>query len=379
MVAGEEAEMTLTVTSNANVYSPMIEIPISGFSFDNASVITENGHAGTFEVLNSSTGGDQLALFIQSIGWEKNVEMIYQFNITPENHGALDMDLRIRPLYDDTQVTFANETFPVKGRGNVTVSVVDENAAPVAAESIALGANTVADKSSYTFTGILEGTYPLVVNQTGYPVIHTTARVTPGATALYNITLPSSLADPTLVFSEGGAGSIAGVAQVPPEQLNALRNENTTYNVTVLGNGGKIGIALEFPMRYLMNEPVVLVNGDPTEDYKLINGTFTYDVEQQTYSTTNATLIVYNTTAGNNTIEIGFEGGKLGKARSIGEVTTTDALFILQIAIGLERPWDTYDYIDVVDRDSRKITTTDALYVLQQAIGEIRDEYYNVL
>lgn len=128
-----------------------------------------------------------------------------------------------------------------------------------------------------------------------------------------------------------------------------------------------------------MNEPVVLVNGDPTEDYKLINGTFTYDVEQQTYSTTNATLIVYNTTAGNNTIEIGFEGGKLGKARSIGEVTTTDALFILQIAIGLERPWDTYDYIDVVDRDSRKITTTDALYVLQQAIGEIRDEYYNVL
>ncbi|KUL02580.1 MAG: PEGA domain protein [Methanomicrobiales archaeon 53_19] len=382
MVAGEKAGVTITVRSEKeNVYSPMIEIPIAGFSFDNASTVLENGERGAFEVLSGTTGNDHPSLFIQSVGWEKNMEMTYEFNITPKDHGALDLDLRIRPLYDDTDVTFANATFTVMGRGNVTVNVVDEDGKPVDAESITLvGANTVADKSSYTFTGILEGTYPLVVNGTGgRPSIHTVARVTPDATALYNFTLPSSLTDPTLVFSEGGAGSIAGVAQVPPEQLNALRNENTTYNVTVLGNGGKIGIALEFPMRYLMNEPVVLVNGDPTEDYKLINGTFTYDVEQQTYSTTNATLIVYNTTAGNNTIEIGFEGGKLGKARSIGEVTTTDALFILQIAIGLERPWDTYDYIDVVDRDSRKITTTDALYVLQQAIGEIRDEYYNVL
>jgi hypothetical protein len=155
------------------------------------------------------------------------------------------------------------------------------------------------------------------------------------------------------------------------------RNETTTYNVTVLGNGGELGIALEFPMRYLMNTPVVRVNGVETA-YELINGTFEYNVEEQTYSTTNATLIVYNTIAGSNTIEIEFDGGKLGKARSSGEVTTTDALFILQIAIGLERPWDTYDYIDVVDRDSRKIRLP--MHVcLQQAIGEIRDEYYNLL
>jgi hypothetical protein len=370
MVAGEEAEMTLTVTSNANVYSPMIEIPISGFSFDNASVITENDHDGTFEVLNSSTGGDQLALFIQSVGWVAGELQTYTFEITPENHGALDMDLRIRPLYDDTQVTFANETFRVLGRGNVTVSVVDEDGAPVAAESIALGANTVADKSSYTFTGILEGTYPLVVNQTGYPVIHTTARVTPGATALYNITLPSSLADPTLVFSEGGAGSIAGVAQMPPEQLNALRNENTTYNVTVLGNGGELGIALDFPMRYLVNDPVVKVNGVETA-YEFINGTFEYG--GGAYSATNATLVIYNTTAGSNTVEIELEGSMLGESNNDGVVNIRDALTIARFDAQQLASLATYDYPDV--NGDGTVNIRDALLVARYDAQQL-DEYY---
>jgi len=375
MVAGEEADMTITVVSDANVYSPMIEVPIAGFSFDNESVITENGHAGAFEVLNSSMGGGQLAIFIQSIGWEAGDLQTYTFEITPENHGALDMDLRIRPLYDETQVTFANETFTVMGKGNVTVNVVDEDGAPVVAESIALGANTATNKASHDFTGILEGTYPLVVNQTGYPAIHTVARVTPDATALYNVTLPSSLADPTLVLSEGGAGSIAGVAQVPPEQLNALRNENTTYNVTLLGNGGELGIALEFPMRYLMNSPVVKVNGVETA-YEFINGTFEYDPTMRTYSTTNATLVIYNTTAGSNTVEIEFEGGLLGDAYKDGKINVNDALYVLHFVAGNIEGFETYDYPNVYGRDDHVINVNDALYILHQIAGNV-DEYYD--
>ncbi|MDV2481498.1 hypothetical protein F8E02_05655 [Methanoculleus sp. Wushi-C6] len=376
MVAGEEADLTITVTSSKNVYSPMIEVPISGFSFDNASTIFENGTAGAFEVLNSTTSSDQLALFIQSVGWVRNVEMTYRFTIIPKTHGDLDVDLRIRPLYDETQVTFASETIRVMGKGNVTVNVVDENGASVTADSIALGATSVADKSSHTFTSVLQGTYPLVVNSTGYPSIHTAARVAPGATGIYNVTLPSSLADPTLVLSEGGAGSIADVARVPPEPLNALRNENTTYSVTVLGNGGELGLALEFPMRYLMNNPVVKVNGVVTP-YELINGTFEYNPLTRTYSTTNATLVVYNTTAGSNTIDIEFDGGRLGKARRTGEVTSTDAMFVLQFVVGSRAGFDTYDYVDVHSRDRQMITSTDAMYILQKVTGS-RDEYYNL-
>ncbi len=385
MIAGEEAEVTITVKSEKeNVYSPMIEIPIAGFTFDNTSVITENDEECAFEVLNGTTGNDHPSLFIQSVGWKAGDPQTYEFKITPEDHGTLDLDLRIRPLYDDTEVTFASETFTVMGRGNVSVNVVDESGNPADARIILVGGDSVSDKSTHTFTNILEGNYTLVVNGTNdYPSIRTGVRVTPDTTALCNVTLPSSLTAPTLVFSEGGAGSIASVVQVPPGRLSAAYPENTTYTVTVLGDGGEIGIALEFPMRYLMNgPPVVKVNGDPTTDYEIIDGTFEYDInnEEKNYFTTNATLIVYNTTGDRNTIEIRFEGGLLGNVIRTGdEVDLWDALAILDYGVGNYgdeefKEFGSYDYPDV-DRNCR-IDLWDALDILDYGVGN-KDQYYN--
>ncbi|MCK9298404.1 MAG: hypothetical protein M0P21_05490, partial [Methanoculleus sp.] len=380
MVAGEKAEVTIMAQFTGDpdergITSPMIEIPIAGFTFDNATGITENGMDGAFEYLNGTTGNEHPSVFIQSLEWVTDTTMTYKFKITPEDHGTLDLDLRIRPLYDDTDVYLVNETFQVLGRGNVTVNVVGEDGAPVTADSIALGADRVTNSASHTFTGILEGTYPLVVNETDYPSIHTTARVTPDATALYNITLPSSLIDPTLVFSEGGAGSIAGVAWVEPEPLNAARSENTTYNVTVLGNGGKLGIALEFPMRYLMNgPPKVKVNGVETE-YEVLNGTFEYRPDY-TYSTTNATLVVYNTTVSSNTIEIEFKGGLLGDANANNNVNIYDAVDILNFIvgnIGIDEFKKSYEYSDATRNG--KTDLFDAVAILNFMMGVV-DEYY---
>lgn len=122
-----------------------------------------------------------------------------------------------------------------------------------------------------------------------------------------------------------------------------------------------------------MNEPVVLVNGDPTEDYELINGTFTYDVEQQTYSTTNATLIVYNTTAGNNTIEIMFDGSLLGESNNDGVVDIVDALRIVLFEVRQRTSFDTYDYPDV-NRDG-VIDILDALRIVRYEVKQV-NEYY---
>jgi len=126
-------------------------------------------------------------------------------------------------------------------------------------------------------------------------------------------------------------------------------------------------------MRYLMNKPKVLVNGDPTEDYKLINGTFTYDEDGATYSTTNATLVIYNTTAGSNTVKIEFEGSCLGNSRNAGAVSIRDALEIARFDAQLITHFETYDYPDVT-RDG-KITVRDALQVARYAAYLI-DEYY---
>jgi len=383
MVAREEAEVTITTRfhttdpSVKGVYSPMIEIPIAGFTFDNLSQITENGTRCAYEVVNGTTGNEHKSLFIESRAWEKDMEMTYKFNITPEDHGALDLDLRIRPLYNDTNVYLTNKTFTVMGRGNVSVNVVDEDGVSVKAESITLGANAVQNQSSYDFTGILNGTYTLVVNGTGgYPSIRTAARVTPGATALCNVTLPSSLLSPTLVYSEGGAGSIAGVAQVPAGRLSAAYAENTTYTVTVLGDGGEIGIALEFPMRYLVNGPPKVKVNDAPAEYELINGTFEY-LSNKTYLTTNAALIVYNTIVGSNTIEIEFKGGLLGDATSNNIVNIYDVVDILNFIVGNigdDKFKKAYDYSDATKNGITNIY--DAVAILNYLVGNT-DQYYD--
>lgn len=130
-----------------------------------------------------------------------------------------------------------------------------------------------------------------------------------------------------------------------------------------------------------MNTPVVKVNGEETEDYEIINGTFEYDQINLTYSTTNATLIVYNTTAGSNTIEIGFEGARFGRARYRcvdEEISSTDAMFILQFVVGYRNYLEAYDYADVHNPERGEITSTDAMYILQSIVGT-RDEFYNIV
>ena len=383
MVAGEKADVTIEVTSEKEgVYSPMIEIPIAGFIFDNETGITENADDGAFEVLNGTTGNDHPSLFIQSVGWKAGDPQTYEFKITPEDHGTLDLDLRIRPLYDDTDVTFASETFTVMGRGNVSVNVVNENGAPAQAKSITLvgegGVPPASEESTHTFTNVLNGNYTLVVNGTNdHPSIRTAVRVTPDATALCNVTLPSSLTEPALVFSEGGAGSIASVEQKPAGRLSAAYAENTTYTVTVLGDGGEIGIALEFPMRYLVNgPPKVKVNGE-NATYELISGTFEYGEDGATYSTTNATLIIYNTTAGSNMVEIGFEGGLLGDATSNNEVDIFDAVAVLDFVvgnIGVNEFQNAYDYPDATKNGETNVF--DAVAILNYVVGNV-DEYYD--
>jgi len=128
-------------------------------------------------------------------------------------------------------------------------------------------------------------------------------------------------------------------------------------------------------MRYLMNEPVVKVNGDPTSDYEIINGTFVYDIVTKGYSTTNATLIIYNTTAGSNTIEIEFEGGLLGDAYPDGMIDPTDALMILHFYVGNIDRFENFDYPFVFNRKEQKIDPVDALMTLHRYVGNV-NEYY---
>jgi hypothetical protein len=117
------------------------------------------------------------------------------------------------------------------------------------------------------------------------------------------------------------------------------------------------------------------VNGVETA-YEFINGTFEYDPTMRTYSTTNATLVIYNAPVGSNTVEIEFEGGLLGDAYKDGKINVNDALYVLHFVAGNIEGFETYDYPNVYDRDDHVINVNDALYILHQIAGNV-DEYYD--
>ncbi|WFN34710.1 hypothetical protein L1S32_00890 [Methanogenium sp. S4BF] len=376
MVVNEATDVSIGVISDADLFSPMIEVPIADFSFDNTSTIRDgNGAAVSYEVLNSTANENQDSIFIQPESWVQDAPYTYTFGIVPENYGTLNMSLRIIPLYDDSNVAYTSHNFDVTGTGNVTINVQDENYVPVTADTITVGVNTVLAKSSWEFSDLLEDSYQFNVTKSGFPDVHGTVVVNYGETTVYNVTLPTTMAEPVLILSEGGSGSIAGVAQIPGE-LNANVAESTTYNVSVMGDGGELGVALQFPQRYLVNSPVVKLNGAVlgASEYELTPGTFVYG-PGGTYTTTDATLVVYNTTSGTNYIGMEFDGDVWGDAYNDGSVNSIDSLYILHFVVGNIAGFDTYGYPDVYDRNSQTINAIDALYISHRVVGNL-DEYY---
>ncbi len=376
MVVDTPADVSIGVISDADLFSPMIEVPIADFSFDNTSTIRDgNGAAVSYEVLNSTANEDQDSIFIQPESWVMNNPYSYTFGIIPENYGTLNMSLRIIPLYDDSNVAYTSHDFDVTGTGNVTIYVQDENYVPVTADVMTFDGITVTDKSTWEFNDLLEDTYQFSVTKTGYPNINGTVMVNYGETSVYNVTLPTTMTEPVLILSEGGSGSIAGVANVPGE-LNANVVESNIYNVSVMGDGGELGVALQFPQRYLVNNPVVTLNGVVlgADEYELTPGTFVYG-PGGAYTTTDATLVVYNAPSGTNYIGMEFDGDVWGDAYNDGAVNSIDSLYILHFVVGNIAGFDTYGYPDVYDRNSQTINAIDALYISHRVVGNL-DEYY---
>jgi len=97
--------------------------------------------------------------------------------------------------------------------------------------------------------------------------------------------------------------------------------------------------------------------------------------EKKNYFTTNATLLVYNTSVGSNTVEIVFEGGCLGDSNNDGDVTMEDALYIASYSARLIENEDlkTYDYSDVTG--DGLINIEDALFIASYR-AKLLNEYY---
>ncbi|TAJ45307.1 PEGA domain-containing protein [Methanofollis fontis] len=369
LVANESGELTLRVVSGENVLSPLIEVPIEGFTFANGT-ITENGETVSYERLSSSVNDDATSIYIEPDHWESGSTYDYVFDVTPEQVGTLDFQLRFRPLYDEMNVTLSEKSLSVTGRGAVEVSVTDEDSNPVEATIILDGESQTA--SSHTFTGLLAGTYPLSVSKEGYITVNDTVAVTANSNTSVTVMMPTDLTTPRLILSQG-SGSLGGVSEVPAV-LSAGFAENATYNATLVGNGGMLGLALEFPERFMLNDPVVTLNGEilNSSEYEVRNGSFSNLDPYQEFVTTNATIVIYNAPDGVSEVSIRITGGLAGQSL-VGEdiVGIWDALRVAQFDAYIKGAPETYGYCDVTG--DQMVNIADALRIAQYDAGLIPD------
>ena len=275
-------------------------------------------------------------------------------------------DVAIPPKNLLSSCTVANGTFGTGG--GVRVNILDRSGNPISADQILFGTNQVLNAEAAWFNSISEGTYPLNVSKEGYISVTADIEYTSGTSREFAVVLLEHILQPTIVLSETGT-ALLKIEHTHPEQFNALRNEVEIYNLTLQG-GGAIVIALEYPMRYRLNEPAVTSEVPWTTEVR--NGTFIFN--DAAYSQTNATLFVTSyLPKGGQTASIQLEGGKLGDVYYDHKITATDALYILHYNVGNLQSLDTYDYVDVY-RDG-KITATDALYIQHYLVGNLNEFY----
>ncbi len=259
--------------------------------------------------------------------------------------------------------------------GGIQIQVVGADGNPVIADRIALEGGavpfSVTNTSSHRFSAVPAGTYQLTVTKAGHISVNTTIHYAAGSVRELTATLVTHAYQPTVILAENGV-SLAGMTHTAPEQLNALRNETDQYNLTLNG-GGVVSVALEYPMRFQLNQPQV-TSAVPVGT-EMRNGTFLWT--NPSYTTTNATLVVTAVPAsGQSPLGLLLTGGKLGDVYYNGQITSTDSLYILHYIVGDLKSLPTYDYADIT-RDG-KITSTDALYILHYIVGNVNEYYQKV-
>ncbi|MFA5213437.1 MAG: DUF3344 domain-containing protein, partial [Methanoregula sp.] len=343
----------------------------AGFTDATLSNVALSSADGTYTFNSVSQAG---ANPVAPINYYENHTWSVTGAVNPATDSVFQYSLGTGSSFKTTLAALAVR-YPGTQTPSVQVQVVGADGNPLIADRIALEGGAVplnvTNMSSNRFSAVPAGTYHLTVTKAGYICVNTTINYAAGSVRELTATLVPHAYQPTVILAENGV-SLAGMTHAASERMNALRDETDQYNLTLNG-GGVLSIALEYPMRFQLNQPQVTSALPVVTEIR--NGTFLWTNTE--YTTTNATLVVTAVPAGGQSpLELLLTGGKLGDVYYNGQVTSTDSLYILHYVVGNLKSLPTYDYADI-SRDG-KVTSTDALYILHYIVGNVNEYYQKV-
>jgi hypothetical protein len=167
--------------------------------------------------------------------------------------GEVTVEARIYPMYDDENMALGDATASVKGYGNLTLSVVDENLAPLEADFYIDGVPVASGTSNIT-REVLEGDHNVSIMHTP-GTVNTTLYVRTGESTEYSAQIAT---DPTIPHISMVVGDAGDFRVMPPVIEDTISEDSTnywsavtpakkTFNSTIASSGGTATISVEVP------------------------------------------------------------------------------------------------------------------------------------
>ncbi|MEM0214933.1 MAG: CARDB domain-containing protein, partial [Archaeoglobaceae archaeon] len=343
--------LKVIIQNNENdaLLSPILEIPGIEFNDNPPWNAVWEGRNLTYHEYDSTN--KTLRIFPEIVPAKGKIEV--EFNATL-NAGNVTFEVRVIPMYNESSTLIGRTAGYVKGSGNITVSVLDENDNPIDA-NITVGVQS-SSASSASFA-IKEGIYDLKVEKEGYVPVFAKISIKQGENKSITVKLyrEENLTTPKLVLFEGTATTLLTVNEtVKP---NAKTNASVIFGVSL--NNINALLSVKMPI-YKSNE---------SADFFA----FLEKISAENASIASENFTAYIAPTGKE-IKLKFEGRKLGDVNNDNKVSIVDALFIAQYLVGKRTLDNTSKTYANVNKDA-KLSIVDALFIAQYLVEKRNADY----
>lgn len=307
--------------------------------------------------------------------------------------GNVTVEARIYPMYDDENMALGDATASVKGYGNLTISVVNENLAPLEANFYIDDVLEASGTSNIT-KEVLEGDHNVSIRHTN-GTVNTTLSVRTGESTEYSAQIATDPTIPHISMVVGDAGDVRVMSVIEedtisddsPNYWSAVTPAKKTFNSTIASSGGTATISVEVPVVERMPTDVVdqnkrgwRPNSTTVDDnvrywyHNAYNASEWQGPFDASGNISDGVLSIGVDTGDVDQIVVEFNGRALGDFGNDGEVSVLDGVQILRYRAFLENFAANDRFYGDVSNDG-EVSVLDAVKVLRYR-AFLEDKYY---